>query len=173
MSLRDEFNLDSRLGEGNQFIRYIIKFRYLSRGGSRTATAHKMELFVVIVNGFQPLTIIAKCSILDVAAVLDPPLLSMEDLPQKLLTKNCSISVEFLKNETKEITTGAYLLSIAEIENSVWLIGAGAILKVNNYPKHSDCSAKKVSRKSRKELLKNLTRIKCRARLYKLKIALI
>ena len=33
-----------------------------------------MELFVIIVNGFQPLTIIAKCSILDVAAVLDPPL---------------------------------------------------------------------------------------------------
>ena len=30
-----------------------------------------MEHFVIIVNGFQP--IITKCSILDVAAVLDPP----------------------------------------------------------------------------------------------------
>ena len=29
---------------------------------------------MVIVNGFQPLTIITKRSILDVAAVLDPPL---------------------------------------------------------------------------------------------------
>ena len=43
-----------------------------------------MESFVIIVNGFQPLTIITKrfqpltiitkCSILDVAAALDPPL---------------------------------------------------------------------------------------------------
>ena len=33
-----------------------------------------MELFVIIVSGFQPLTIITKCSILNVAAALDPPL---------------------------------------------------------------------------------------------------
>ena len=33
-----------------------------------------MKRFVIIVNGFQPLTIITKRSILDVAAVLDPPL---------------------------------------------------------------------------------------------------
>ena len=33
-----------------------------------------MERFVIIVNGFQPLTIITKRSILDVEAVLDPPL---------------------------------------------------------------------------------------------------
>ena len=44
------------------------------RGGSRTAAASKTEYVVIIVNGFQPLTIITKCSILDVAAVLDPPL---------------------------------------------------------------------------------------------------
>ena len=30
--------------------------------------------FVIIVNCFQPLTIITKCSILDAAAALDPPL---------------------------------------------------------------------------------------------------
>ena len=45
-----------------------------TRGGSRTAATCKMELFVIIVNSFQPLTIIKKSSILDVAAVLDPPL---------------------------------------------------------------------------------------------------
>ena len=39
-----------------------------------TAATSKMELFVIIVNGFQPLTIITKSSILGVAAVLDPPL---------------------------------------------------------------------------------------------------
>ena len=42
------------------------------RGGSRTAATFKMDRFVIIVNGFQPLTIIRKRSILDVAAVLDP-----------------------------------------------------------------------------------------------------
>ena len=41
------------------------------RGGSRTAATSKLERFVIIVNG---LTIITKRSILDVAAVLDPPL---------------------------------------------------------------------------------------------------
>ena len=41
-------------------------------GGSRTAATSKMEHFVIIVNGWKPLTIITKSSILDVAAVLDP-----------------------------------------------------------------------------------------------------
>ena len=45
-----------------------------NRGGSRTAATFKMERFVIIVNGWKPLTIITKRSILDVAAVLDPPL---------------------------------------------------------------------------------------------------
>ena len=45
-----------------------------ARGGSRTAAASKMEHFVIIVNGWKLLTIITKSSILDVAAVLDPPL---------------------------------------------------------------------------------------------------
>ena len=45
-----------------------------TRGGSKTAATSKMEVFVIIVNGFEPLTIITKCSILDVAAALDPPL---------------------------------------------------------------------------------------------------
>ena len=38
-----------------------------------TAATSKMEPFVIIVNGFQSLTIIKNCSILDVAAVLAPP----------------------------------------------------------------------------------------------------
>ena len=33
-----------------------------------------MECYVIIVNAFQPLTIISKRSILDVAPALDPPL---------------------------------------------------------------------------------------------------
>ena len=47
------------------------------RGRSRTYATSKMELFVIIVNGLQPLTIITKCSILNVAAVLDPSLVIM------------------------------------------------------------------------------------------------
>ena len=44
------------------------------RGGSRAAVTSKMERIVIIVNGFQPLTIITKRSILDVAVALDLPL---------------------------------------------------------------------------------------------------
>ena len=47
----------------------------LNRGGSRTIARSKMERFVITVNGFLSLTIITKHSILDVAAVLDPPLI--------------------------------------------------------------------------------------------------
>ena len=57
-----------------------------SRGRSRTAATSKMDHFVIIINGFQPLTIITKSSILDVAAVLDPPL-------QKYYTEVYNITV--------------------------------------------------------------------------------
>ena len=50
------------------------------RGGSRAAATSKMERFVIIVNGWKPLTIIAKLSVLDVAAALDPPLQKMQSL---------------------------------------------------------------------------------------------
>ena len=55
----------------------------VNRGGSRTAATSKVELFVIIVNGLiivngsQPLTIITKSSTLDIAAVLDPPLVKI------------------------------------------------------------------------------------------------
>ena len=45
------------------------------RGGSRAAAISKKEHFVIIVNGFKPLTVITKSSILDVAALLNPPLI--------------------------------------------------------------------------------------------------
>ena len=44
------------------------------RGGSSTAATSKMGRFVIIVNGWKPVSIITKRSILDVAAALDPPL---------------------------------------------------------------------------------------------------
>ena len=45
-----------------------------TRGGTRTAATSKMEHFVIIVNGWKPVAIIPKSSILDVLAVIDPPL---------------------------------------------------------------------------------------------------
>ena len=45
-----------------------------NRGGTRAAATSKMEHLVIIVNGFQSLTIITKRFILDAAAVLDLPL---------------------------------------------------------------------------------------------------
>lgn len=43
------------------------------RGGSRAAAKSKMERFVIIINGFQPLPVITKSSILAIAAALDLP----------------------------------------------------------------------------------------------------
>ena len=71
----------------------IIQFMYVIRGGSRTAATSKMEHFVIIVNGWKPLTIITKRSILDVAAVLDPPLVITdkywECLDKRFLKQAC------------------------------------------------------------------------------------
>ena len=50
----------------------------VTRGESRTAETSKVQLFVIIVNGWKPLTIITKSSTLDVAAVLDPLLVTLE-----------------------------------------------------------------------------------------------
>ena len=46
-----------------------------------------MERFVIIVNGWKPLAIISKRSILDVAAVLDLPLLLVQIFMVPVVTK--------------------------------------------------------------------------------------
>ena len=59
----------------NDYMWHALRLGVTSiRGRSRAAATFKMECFVIIVNGFQPLTIITKRSILDVAVALDPPL---------------------------------------------------------------------------------------------------
>ena len=55
-----------------------FKSKVVIRDGSRADAASKMERFVIIVHGWKPLTTITKRSILDVAAVLDPPLAMTE-----------------------------------------------------------------------------------------------
>ena len=58
----------------------LVSLNTKSRGGSRAAAASKMERFVIMVNDWKPLNIITKPSILEVAAVLDPPLKSLQML---------------------------------------------------------------------------------------------
>ena len=69
--------LKTRLISSGQTIQSSEECRWYFRGGSRTVATFKMERFVIIVNSFQPLTIITKRSILDVAAALDPPLFTI------------------------------------------------------------------------------------------------
>ena len=59
-----------------------------SWGGSRITATSKMERFVIIVNGWNPLIIITKRSIMDVAAVLNPPL-------KPLIVTNCLLYLLF------------------------------------------------------------------------------
>ena len=68
-----DWNISTQLMLSSKF-----SLRYQSRGRSRAAATSKMELFVIIVTGWKPLTIITKRSILDAAATLDPPLLFLK-----------------------------------------------------------------------------------------------
>ena len=54
------------------YLKFVYSRKY--KGGSRTAATPKMECFVIIVNDWKLLSIITMSAILDVAAVLDPPL---------------------------------------------------------------------------------------------------
>ena len=57
----------------------LKQFLTLNRARSRTAATSKMDPFVIVINAWRPLTIITKSFFLDVAAVLDPPLLNGSD----------------------------------------------------------------------------------------------
>ena len=63
---------------------YTDNIKSKTRAGSRTAATSKMEYFVIIVNGWKPLTIITKHSISGIAAALDPPL--------NCLAKYCTVT---------------------------------------------------------------------------------
>ena len=60
----------------------LSELGWTNRGGSRTAATFKMEFFVITVNGWKPLIIIKKGSILDVAAVLNPRLVKLKHFLQ-------------------------------------------------------------------------------------------
>ena len=90
-------------------LKYLSKVLYKKhfRGGSRTAPTSTMEHFVIIVNGWKPLTIITRHSFLDVAAVSDPPLhlpyfhlVMIENLTISSCTANKSVTVSWTINQT-------------------------------------------------------------------------
>ena len=54
-----------------KFLVYIAK--------KKTAATSKMERFVMKANGWKPITVITKRSILEVAAVLDPSLAGVKE----------------------------------------------------------------------------------------------
>ena len=72
---------------------YLSINYYISRGGSRTSATSKIDRFLIIVNGFQPLNIITKRSILDVTVVLDPPLISFYYFIAVPIRETCSKSL--------------------------------------------------------------------------------
>ena len=78
-----------------------------TRSGSRTAATSKMERFVTVVNSFQPLTTITKRSILDVAAVLDPPLTTYDATEDDKFFKIRPI-IEALRNNCVKIEPEEY-----------------------------------------------------------------
>ena len=73
-------------------------FNRILSGGSRAAATSKMERFVTVVNGFQPLTIMTKRSVLDVAAALDLPLI----LNAALINFNFKLYVQTVSNRILE-----------------------------------------------------------------------
>ena len=75
-----------------QFSYFYMRFR----GGFRTPASSKRKRFVIIANGWKPLTIVTKRSILDVAASLHPPL-RFPNFVYNLLTSICLKKCTFPK----------------------------------------------------------------------------
>ena len=59
---------------GNTSLLYMTQLAGEADADIRAVATSKMECFVILVNNCEPLTIVTKCSILDIAAALDPPL---------------------------------------------------------------------------------------------------
>ena len=79
------------------------------RGGHMTAATVKMELFVIIVNCWKPLTIIIKSSILDVASVLDPPLPLIHNLLADTSALAWLLVFQNFGNSSKEVRSSVLI----------------------------------------------------------------
>ena len=117
----------------------LINITNRDRDGSRTAATSKIEHFVIIVNGWKPLTIIIKSSILDVAAVLDPPLREDREMvlsasarkvqsSNKMNISTATTDVDDIDESTNDVDKNlpsCYLLVDSDIlKSTVTIIGA-------------------------------------------------
>ena len=75
-----------------------------------------MEAFVIIVNGFQPLTITRKRSILDVAAALNPPLVSVGEVANKMSNHTRKIKGHTPQIKPIKISKRNFLVLLQNIE---------------------------------------------------------
>ena len=84
----------------------LLRFKEYSETDLETAATFKPEPFVIIVNGFQPLIIITKSSILDVAAFLDPSLILvlLEDTILAKLLQNQKLTIVYENEYLQEGT---------------------------------------------------------------------
>ena len=100
------------------------------RGGSKTAATSKIELFVIILNGWKPLTIITKCSIFDAAAALDPPL---KVISQHVI--NSLIFIDKIRNFVLLFKMRPLIASyiIELVFKSLWCIPGPTINKLATY----------------------------------------
>ena len=114
------------------YVDYLVNFDllYRNRGGSRTAATSKMERLVIIVNGWKPLTIITKRSILDVAAALDPPLRNIRILSSE--------DLDFVKTRKKAAALSSYRNynnNVSQHLSNEEFLALQNLLKKNHYPK--------------------------------------
>ena len=91
---------------------------WIVRGRSWTVAISKMECFVIIVNGWKPLAIITKPSILDVAAALDLP------LPQVALTSIINPRGKKVQSGKQErrFSVKCFTQNVITVKKSVFLI---------------------------------------------------
>ena len=93
---------------------HVCNTNIIFRGGSRAAATSKMEWFMTIVNGWKPLTIIAKLSILDVAAALDPPLILRQGI-MMIIFHETQIDTGYLWHQ------GCYMKYFKKQNEILWL----------------------------------------------------
>ena len=94
----------------------------ISRGESRVAATSKMEHFMKIVNGWKPLTVITKHSILDVTAALDPPLISITRKVSLWDRPCCCNMLNYDADKIPKSYNNIYWFSVIDRKNRGWLL---------------------------------------------------
>ena len=86
----------------------MLLFLSKSWGGSKTAATSKLELFVIIVNGWKPLTVITKCLILRCCS-------SPRSASEKSYSK-CNIPLQLINNCIVKLGNHCTLLIIVQLK---------------------------------------------------------